>query len=167
MLHVIRSFGEDLPAACQNTCQEAWSMFDPFLARYGSLYDVSERTTRVLRHGITLFGKTTLSVAPAVLGRMSLGFEETGFPGYLWISGKIIGSYGVDKDTALHAAIDDVYNRSTSKVIALLQTKSPGQMPDGAFAVICLFGILLTSVSFGGLPANAQTADRADARHLF
>lgn len=136
MLHVIRSFGDELPAACRNTCQEAWDIFDSFLAKYGSQYEVSERTTRVLRHGITLFGKTTLRVAPAVLTRMSLSFEETGFPGYLWISGKIIGGYGIDKDAALHAAIKDVYERSTNKVISLLQAKSPGQIPDGTF-VIC------------------------------
>lgn len=113
-------------------------MFDPFLAKYGALFDVSERTTRVLRHGITLFGRTTLRIAPAVLNRMSVAFEETGFPGYLWISGKIIGSFGVDKDVALHSAIQDLYNRSTNKVIALLQAKSPGQMPDGTCYTVCL-----------------------------
>jgi len=140
MLHVIRSFGDELPVACRNTCQEAWDVLDPFLAKYGATFEVSERTTRVLRHGITLFGASTMRVAPAVLSRMSLAFESTGFPGYLWISGKIIGGYGVDKDASLHAAIKDVYERSTNKVISLLQGKPPGQMPDGWYPFI-LFGL--------------------------
>jgi transportin-3 len=130
MLHVIRSFGEDLPAACASSCQEAWSFFDPFLAKYGDNFDVSERSTRVFRHAITLFGRSTLSVAPAVLQRLSLSFEATGFPGYLWISGKLVTAFGIDKDSVLHAAILDVYERSTRKVEALLDEKTPGNIPD-------------------------------------
>jgi transportin-3 len=63
MLHVIRSFGEELPPTCRTTCKDAWDIFDPFLAKYGSNYDVSERTTRVFRHGMTLFGPSTLQVS--------------------------------------------------------------------------------------------------------
>lgn len=135
MLHIIRSFGEELPSACQNSCQEAWAVFDSLLLKYGSSYDIAERATRVLRHGITLFGEASLPVAASVVARMSLGFEATGFPSYLWIAGKVIGSFGNEKnDQVLQGAFREMYERSTNKVVSLLQTKPPGDIPDGAFA---------------------------------
>lgn len=131
MLHIIRSFGEELPSACQNSCQEAWAVFDSLLLKYGSSYDIAERATRVLRHGITLFGEASLPVAASVVARMSLGFEATGFPSYLWIAGKVIGSFGNEKnDQVLQGAFREMYERSTNKVVSLLQTKPPGDIPD-------------------------------------
>ena len=139
MLHVIRSFGEELPSACQNSCQEAWAIFDSFLLKYGSNYDIAERTTRVLRHGITLFGDAGLPVAASVVVRMSLGFESTGFPSYLWIAGKVIGSFGTESNQALQGAFREMYERSTNKVVSLLQTKPPGDIPDGtSVCLICV-----------------------------
>ncbi|KDR84886.1 hypothetical protein GALMADRAFT_53692 [Galerina marginata CBS 339.88] len=130
MLHVIQGCGEDLPPACNNTCQEAWIIFDNFLSNYGLSYDLAERTTRVLRRGIDLFSKSALSVAPSVVSRMSLAFEATGYPSFLWIAGKIIGRYGNEKDPALKAAIQEIFERSTNKVAALLHIKTPGEIPD-------------------------------------
>lgn len=131
MLHIIHSFGEELPSACQNSCQEAWTVFDSFLSKYGSSYDIAERTTRVLRHGLTLFGHTSFSVAVSVVRRMSLSFEATGFPSYLWIAGKVVGSFGNENNQALHGALQEMYERSTNKVVSLLQAKPPGEIPDG------------------------------------
>lgn len=136
MLHVIHSFGEQLPAACQNSCQEAWAVFDNFLAKYGSDYDIAERTTRVLRHGITLFGSAALLVAPSVVARMSIAFEATGFPSYLWIAGKMIGAFGNEEDASLRGVFQEVYERSTRKVVSLLQTKSPRDIPDGTLSAV-------------------------------
>ncbi|KAG6853580.1 hypothetical protein C0991_003104 [Blastosporella zonata] len=130
MLHVIRSFGEDLPAACQNTCQQAWLVFDAFLAKYGSNYDVAERTTRVLRHGISFFGNAALPVASAVVERMSLAFESTGYASYLWIAGKVIDAFGDEENQALRVSFRTLYERSTAKVVSLLQLKSPSDLPD-------------------------------------
>ncbi|KAF8971485.1 armadillo-type protein [Flammula alnicola] len=130
MLHVIQGYGEDLPPACQNTCKEAWAVFDNFLSNYGLNYDLAERATRVLRRGIDLFSKTALPVAPSVIARMSLAFEATGFPSFLWIAGKIIGRYGNENDPALKAAIREIFERSTNKVASMLHVKTPGEIPD-------------------------------------
>jgi len=135
MLHVIHSFGEELPAACQNSCEEAWSVFDSFIAKYGSDYDIAERTTRVLRHGVNLFGNAALPVAPSVVARMSFAFETTGFPSYLWIAGKIIGRFGNEENETLRLSFQEIYERSTNKVVSLLQLKSPRDMPDGMLAI--------------------------------
>lgn len=131
MLHVIHSFGEELPAACQNSCEEAWGIFDTFIVKYGSEYDIAERTTRVIRHGLNLFGKATLSVAPSVVARMSHAFEATGFPSFLWIAGKIIGRFGNDADQNLRSSFQEIYQQSTNKVVSLLQVKAPNDIPDG------------------------------------
>jgi transportin-3 len=131
MLHVVQTFGEELPAACQNSCEEAWAIFDAFLSKYGSDYDIAERTTRVLRHGVNLFGSSALPIAPSVVARMSIAFEATGFPSYLWIAGKIVGRFGNEEDPNLRASFRELYERSTSKVVTFLQVKSPRDIPDG------------------------------------
>jgi len=130
MLHVIQGYGEDLPPACQGTCEEAWAIFDVFLSKYGLNYDLAERATRVLRRGIDLFSKQALPIAPSVIARMSFAFEATGYPSFLWIAGKIIGRHGYEEDPNLKGALQEIFERSTGKVAALLQAKSPGEIPD-------------------------------------
>lgn len=138
MLGIVDTFGEDLPPTCQSTCQEAWAIFDPFLAKYGSDYQICERTTRVLRLGLTFFGDTALPVLPSVLGQMAQSFESTGHSSYLWISGKVIGRFGNEESPQLRASFQEVYERSSHKVLELLQTKAPAQIPDGTlFLLAC------------------------------
>lgn len=145
MLHVVRGFGEDLPEACQNTCQEMWTVFDNFITKYGNDYGIAERTTRVLRHGITLYGKAGLNVAPSVVARMAQAFTITGFPSYLWIAGKIVSQYGSEESPELRASFLGVYETATSKVVSLLQEKTPGDIPDGMYHVFYEASAFLTS----------------------
>ncbi|KAJ7900248.1 armadillo-type protein [Mycena olivaceomarginata] len=130
MLHVIQGFGEELPPACQTSCRDAWTVLDAFLVKYGADYDIAERTTRVIRHGITLFGDAALPVVPFVVARMSFAFEATGYPSYLWIAGKLIQRYGNEEDADLRGSFREVYERSTNSIVSLLQSKSPGDIPD-------------------------------------
>lgn len=131
MLSVIDTFGEELPAACQSTCQEAWSIFDQFLTKYGSDYQMCERATRVLRLGINFFGNAALPMLPSVLSRMSAAFEATGHSSYMWIAGKCIGRFGDNGDVALRTSFKEVYERCSNKLVQLLHDKTPGQIPDG------------------------------------
>ncbi|OSC99478.1 ARM repeat-containing protein [Trametes coccinea BRFM310] len=130
MLGVIQSFGEHLPTACQNTHQEAWAVFEPFIAKYGSEYPICERTTRVLRLGLTFFGSATLPILPSVLSRMASSFEATGFSSYLWMAGKVVGRFGNEEDPALRTAFKDVYERASNKLVTMLQEKPPQMIPD-------------------------------------
>ncbi|EGO05222.1 hypothetical protein SERLA73DRAFT_82769 [Serpula lacrymans var. lacrymans S7.3] len=130
MLHVIGPFGDVLPAACENSCQEAWSVFDAFLAKYAFDFDTSERATRVLRHGLTFFGKTALSIAPSVISRMVTSFEATGFSNYLWIAGKFVGAFGNEENATIRSAFRVLYERTTNKLVDLLQSKTPRDIPD-------------------------------------
>ncbi|KAG1862183.1 armadillo-type protein [Suillus subluteus] len=130
MLHVVGPFGDQLPAACQNSCQEAWSIFDTFISKFAFDYDTSERVTRVLRHGITLFGQGSLTVASSVLSRMVTSFEATGFSSFLWISGKFVGRFGHESDPVLRNAFQNLYERATNKVVSLLQSKDSRDIPD-------------------------------------
>ncbi|KAF9244609.1 armadillo-type protein [Melanogaster broomeanus] len=130
MLHVIGAFGDRLPAACHNSCQEVWSIFDGFIAKYAFDYDTAERTTRVLRHGVVLFGQSTLQIAPAIISRMVTSFEATGFSAFLWIAGKIVGRFGKESDPALRSAFRALFERSTNKIVSLLQSKAPRDIPD-------------------------------------
>ncbi|EDR15554.1 uncharacterized protein LACBIDRAFT_181790 [Laccaria bicolor S238N-H82] len=130
MLQIVHSFGEELPSACRNSCEEAWVVFDSFLAKYAANADLAERTTRVLRRGIDLFNGSVLTVASSVISRMSAAFETTGFPSFLWIAGKVIGLFGDEEDSRLRAAFRVLFEQSTNKVASLLQVKNPGDIPD-------------------------------------
>ena len=131
MLHVVGSFGEQLPPICQGTCQEVWPVFDTFLAKHGSDYDSAEHVTRVLRHALNLFGGAVLTIAADVLRRMSAAFASSGQSCYLWIAGKVHSRFGNEEDPLLRNAVRDVYERSTQKLLALLREKSAAMLPDG------------------------------------
>jgi transportin-3 len=131
MLSVIKGYGEHLPAACQGSCEEAWAVFDSFLAKYGANHEIADRVTRVLRHGISLFGPAARPVAHLALLRLTAAFDQTGYSGYLWIAGKLVANFGVEKDDVLHTAISALYASSTLKVVSILQVKDAGQVPDG------------------------------------
>ncbi|KAJ3574083.1 hypothetical protein NP233_g2008 [Leucocoprinus birnbaumii] len=131
MLFVIHSFGEDLPTACHSSCADAWLVFDNFLLKFGSDYEFAERATRVIRHGITLFGIAGLPMAPSVATRMSQGFDATGIPAYVWIGGKIVARYGEEKQNVeLQTAIRGMYEHVSKKTVAVLSLKAPGEIPD-------------------------------------
>lgn len=170
MLHVIQTFGDELPSACQNSCDSAWSIFDNFLAKYGSDYDLCERTTRVLRHGLTLFGNSALPVAASVMSRLISDFDTTGFPSNLWIAGKIIQRFGNEEDLRLRSSFQEVYERSTRKIITMLQAKSPGEIPDGTFPFYSQVSLPhaynLLPLSSGGLYSLITAAGRTGTRCL-
>ncbi|KAJ3987685.1 armadillo-type protein [Lentinula detonsa] len=130
MLYVIGSFGEELPIACQNTCQEAWSIFRVFLSKYGSDSELAERTSRVLRYGLSFFDRAVLPVAAEVVASMSMGFQATGFPSYLWIGGKLVGRFGDEEDQNLHAAFSELFRHATNKLVNLLQVQPAGNLSD-------------------------------------
>ena len=52
MLRIVDTFGDVLPDSCLSSCREAWSILDALLAKFGSQYDITERTTRVIRGGL-------------------------------------------------------------------------------------------------------------------
>lgn len=131
MLSVVRTFGSDLPAVCETTCQEAWSCLDLFITKYGSEYDASDRVTRLIRYGFTFFGSAALPVASAVVSRMTSSFETTGNPGYVWIIGKIVSEFGNEEDPSLRGVFKESYDRVSAKVLSSLQEKSPAAIPDG------------------------------------
>ncbi|KAF5385512.1 hypothetical protein D9757_005366 [Collybiopsis confluens] len=130
MLFVIGGFGEELPVACQNTCQETWSIFQVFLSKYGTDSELVERSTRVLRYGLSFFDRAVLAVAPAVAASMTIGFEATGIASYLWIGGKLVGQFGDEDDESLHGAFAELFHRSTNKLMNLLHTNSAGTLSD-------------------------------------
>ncbi|KAJ7071120.1 armadillo-type protein [Mycena amicta] len=130
MLRIVQGFGEELPPACQSSCEEAWTVLNAFLSKYGNDYEASERTTRVIRYGITLFGDAALPVVSSAVARMSFSFEATGYPSYLWIAGKIIHRYGNEENEDLRGSFREVYERSTNAIVSLLQTRSATEIPD-------------------------------------
>ena len=131
------TFGEQLPKSCEKTCEQAWAVFDAFFVKFGNDPVIGDQATQTVRRGLEFFGDSALVVAPAVIARMSFTFESSGVSSYLWIPGKIIARFGNDEDPDLRGSFKEFYERSTQKVVSLLQAKDPREMPDGA-----LFSIL-------------------------
>jgi transportin-3 len=138
MLNVVKSFGQDLPPACQDTCGEAWIVLEQLITKFGASPDIGEKVSRVLRHGISFFGDSALPVAPAVVARMSFAFEATGIPAYLWIAGKLIRQFGNEEGEEIRGSFQEVFERSTHKMVSLLQAKPPEALPDGKRAFLHL-----------------------------
>lgn len=131
MLAVVETFGDELPATCKNSCQEAWAIFDPFIAKYASSYDVCERVTRVIRLGLGFFGPSALPVIPNVLLRMATAFESTSYASYLWIIGKTIARFGNEENPAVRSSFKQAFERCSTKMVNILQNTPPSQIPDG------------------------------------
>jgi transportin-3 len=131
MLHIVKGFGEHLPATCKDTCEEAWALLDTVIAKYGEHYNVGDRATRVLRYGLDLFGNAVLPIAQHVLSRMATSFATHGISGYVWIISKIIGRFGNEEDPAIRDAFRQAYETVSTKVLSLLQQKPAAELPDG------------------------------------
>ncbi|KZT44557.1 ARM repeat-containing protein [Sistotremastrum suecicum HHB10207 ss-3] len=130
VLHVVDTFGEELPAACQGTCQEIWNLFNPLLQAYGGTYFITERVTRLLRQGLQFFGAAALPVIPSVIETLSISFTTTGFSNCLWVVGKIVQRYGSSRDSVVQQAIKSSYENMSLKVASLLRDNSPTELPD-------------------------------------
>ncbi|KAI5124707.1 hypothetical protein M0805_004313 [Coniferiporia weirii] len=130
MLAIVDTFGEELPAACAGSCQETWSILDPLISKCGSQFGIAERTTRVLRAGLKFFGSTALPIVPSLLARMSFAFEATGFASFLWIAGKAISLFGEEDSQEMRIAIKDAFERSTSRVVTVVQQNDLRDVPD-------------------------------------
>lgn len=136
-LAVLRTLGSALPASCASTPAEIWAVIDGLLNRFGSNWQVAERSCALLRRSITFFGPAARSIAPAVIDRMSTCFEESQISGYLWITGKLGSSYGtageggpVDQEIA--GQVLQAWERETQVFTAIVNRESATNFPDGA-----------------------------------
>ncbi|KAN0063147.1 Nuclear import receptor [Thecaphora frezii] len=123
-------FWQHLPATCARTCQEAYSVIDTVLASHGHIYFISERACALLRRGLGFFGKLTLPSLPALLERLAICYEATGFPGYIWIAGKCIDQFGRGADLTLRSALQGTFDRISGKTMKMLEESTPSDLSD-------------------------------------
>ena len=140
MLGIIKTFGDDLPASCQATCQEAWALLDAVILRYGQHFSVAEQAMRVCRRGLDFFGAMSLPIVPQVLSRLASAFDTSGNSSYLWIIGKVITKFTNEEDVSLRESFKQAYQVVSAKVQLLLQQQSAAEIPDGKYPArkICL-----------------------------
>ena len=131
MLVVVGGYGELLPVACQGTAGDTWQVMNAVLQKYGNSHDVSERVTRVLRHGLRLFDQAAKPYVSAVLASLTGKFEATGLANYVWIIGKVVDRFGVEDDSVLRGAITSAFERVTGKFTAMCTESSIGLHSDG------------------------------------
>jgi len=130
MLYVIRTFGEELPPACQNVCVEVWAVFDALLLKYGSLYFITERCSRTLRLGLEFFGKAAKPILPTLLERLTASFEASGYSSNLWVIGKAVGAFGNENSSVIRSAYKAAYERTSVRVFAMLKSQAFTEIPD-------------------------------------
>lgn len=131
-LHVVGSqFSEGLPPTCSQTCQEAYAILDSILAQHHATFFVSERTCALLRRSLSFFGNLAIPTLPTLLERLVSSFENTGFPGYIWIVGKVLDGFGNLQDEQLMAGMSSAFQRTSSKVLGMMESTSPQELSDG------------------------------------
>lgn len=135
MLHVIQSFGEELPPACKDTAAQIYGVLDTLIAKHGSHYFISERVCRVIRMGIQFYADSARSLVPAMLQRVATAFHSSGFSSFLWLLGKATSFYAAEQDAALLRAFKDAYEMASLKVFAMLKSQPAADMPDGEHIV--------------------------------
>jgi transportin-3 len=130
LLRIVEPFGEDLPPECNNASTEAWSVFEILVTKYGGLYFVLERVTRVLRFGIQFFNINAITVIPSVLATFTASFQKTGLSSCMWIFSKIIQQISESSSPATKQAIRQAYDGMSLKVAALLSSSPAKEHPD-------------------------------------
>jgi transportin-3 len=146
-LAVLRTLGSGLPASCAATPAEIWAVIDGLLNRFGSNWQIAERSCALLRRGITFFGPAARSVVPAVIDRMSTCFEESQISGYLWITGKLGTNFGVAAeggplDEEVVGKVVQAWERETQVFTAIVNRESATSFPDGALPPVDRFSIV-------------------------
>ncbi|ODQ81426.1 hypothetical protein BABINDRAFT_159722 [Babjeviella inositovora NRRL Y-12698] len=82
---------------------ELWPLITRILAKYGHVMRVSERCLKVVKNALVNYNLMLQEVLPAVLGALVLGFAQTKFGCYLWVSGVVVREFaddGYDDTTA-------------------------------------------------------------------
>ncbi|WWC71179.1 uncharacterized protein I206_105132 [Kwoniella pini CBS 10737] len=148
-LNIVRSI-EPLPQACYNTPAEIYGILDSFLDKYAKLHYISERVGTVLRRGLTFFPPQALeSIVQPLLNRMVRSFEQTGFPSYLWITGKVTAKFGEIANSGnqeLGELLVGSFENLTNAMAKLLQTKVAIEIPDVMDDYDHLFMAYLTAI---------------------
>ncbi|QRW00383.1 mRNA transport regulator [Ceratobasidium sp. AG-Ba] len=109
MLQVIGTFGEELPASCEDTCSQSWVVIDAVLSSHGGDPTVSENVCRLLRAAVPFFGSSALPVIPLLVKRAVLNFNETGIASYPWILRKCVEAHGHTGRPALREDFKQAY----------------------------------------------------------
>ncbi len=131
MLRVIDNrFAGELPPTCAKTAQEVYALLDTILQLHGDRFFISEVVCALLRRGMVFFGDMALEAVPALLGRMASCFDKSGFPGYVWITGKCIDYYGRNPALPLRAALQSSFDTISNKVMLILENTMPEEVSD-------------------------------------
>ncbi|CAD6926118.1 unnamed protein product [Tilletia controversa] len=123
-------YSSELPGECVQTCSAAWTIVDGILDRYGQHFFISERAASLLRRGLVFWGDIIIPTLPAILQRLSLGFERTGFGGYVWIVGKTIDRFARQADQSLGEAMQKSFEQVSSKVTTMIAAVGPEREQD-------------------------------------
>ncbi|EIW67770.1 hypothetical protein TREMEDRAFT_74507 [Tremella mesenterica DSM 1558] len=126
-----------LPQSCLSTPTAVYAVLDALLARHAQIYYISERTGYVLRRGLTFFPTTALEpVLQPMLERMTLAFEQSGYPSYVWIVGKSAAKFAnAARGSSPHALgvadlLGGALERVTLQVGKMLTSKTAVEIPD-------------------------------------
>lgn len=141
-LAIVERFEAGLPAECEQTCRQVWTVLDVLLAKYGADSNVAEKACVAIRRGLHFFGEAAAGVAPSVLDRLATAFVEANKPAssYLWITGKMVGMFAHAGEPTFEGMLKSAFERESEKVISVLQRTQPAMFADGAFSVRCFGG---------------------------
>jgi transportin-3 len=138
-LCICMPLNESLPASCEKTCADAWTVIDRVLSKYGHVHSVSEHTCGLIRRSLDFFYQLLLPVLVPMLQRLTTSFQTTGFSAYMWITTKTIPiASNKPQLVELQQATREAFEKQSEKVFALLPTAPLDRNEDGTFRPSCL-----------------------------
>lgn len=136
LLAIVGPYDDGLPESCRGVVEQVWTILDAFLDKYGSLKLVGEKVCVCVRRGLSFFEESAFAVSTLVLERMARCFELSAASSYLWVTGKLVVSFGKRRDPAFDAVLKNVFERETTKVFVSLQETTPALLADGEFGCL-------------------------------
>lgn len=144
-LSYVPSLADHLQPECSKTLEQIWAVWDGVLSLYDKNFKVSERACAVIRRGLQFFGNLCLPLLVSIVDRMTVSYERSGCPSYLWITGKVVGLFSETRDPGLESCLKIAFERQSVHAFSTIKEAGAEHTSDVIDDYIHLLLVLLES----------------------
>lgn len=144
-LSYVPSLADHLQPECSKTLEQIWAVLDGVLSLYDKNFKVSERACAVIRRGLQFFGNLCLPLLVSIVDRMTVSYERSGCPSYLWITGKVVGLFSETRDPGLESCLKIAFERQSVHAFSTIKEAGAEHTSDVIDDYIHLLLVLLES----------------------
>lgn len=130
-LSIVPPLEEQLLAGCSKTLEQVWTILDNTLELYDKNYKVSERACAVIRRGLQFFGPLCSPLLVNIVNRMTLSYERSGCPSFLWITAKVISASAETRNHTLESCLKAAFERQSAQAFTAIKEAGSEHTSDG------------------------------------